>query len=315
MSALVHSTAPLLPGAPRTVLLGLIGHGVRPSLTPRLHELEGARHGIGCVYRPIEIASDAVDLDELGRVLGAARALGFDGLNVTHPAKQAIIPLLDGLAPSAERIGAVNTVQFTPDGLVGHNTDVTGFGAAFDQAFGAGPHGRVVQFGAGGAGYAVAAALAERDVAELVIVDPVLERATALAERLGGSVGGVRAAEPDEAGLLDDAEGAVNATPFGMAGLPGKAFDPDRLPMGAWVADIVYRPTETALLAAARRRGLGTMNGLGMAAGQAIDAFEIFTGLTADRAAMIRDIDALAAAEAVGGQRNTTEERNSNHER
>jgi len=293
------SAPPRLPASPRSVLVGLIGQGVGPSLTPPAHELEGARHGISYVYRPIEIEPEDAEPERLGRLLWAARTMGFDGLNITHPVKQAILPLLDALAPSAEMVGAVNTVKFTADGLIGHNTDVTGFGTAFDATFGPDGHGRVALFGAGGAGFAVAAALVQRGIAELVIVDAVAERARELAGRVSGRGVAARGAGLDEAAaLLPSVSGAVNATPFGMAAHPGAAFDVSRLPADAWVSDIVYRPTETALLRAARERGLRTMSGLGMVAGQAADAFEIFTGEPADRAAIVDDISDLVAAEA-----------------
>lgn len=290
----------IAPMTPRSVLVGLVGQGVAPSLTPPMHELEGARHGMNYVYRPIDIDPSDATLDGLGRLLWAARRMGFTGLNITHPAKQAIVPLLDELAPSAARVGAVNTVMFTGGRTVGHNTDVTGFGSAFDATFGA-THERVVLIGAGGAGSAVATALAERRIAELVIVDAAEDRAMLLASHVAAHAEGrVRSAGTHElAALLASADGAVNATPFGMAAHPGMAFDPSPMPPTAWVADIVYRPTETALLQAARARGLRTMSGLGMAMGQAADAFEIFTGEVADRAAMTRDLQSLVAAEAI----------------
>lgn len=280
------------------MLVGLIGQGVSPSLTPPMHELEGARHGLSYVYRPIDISPEHAEPEALAGLVRAARWLGFDGLNVTHPAKQAVVPLLDELTPGAQRVGAVNTVKFVGDRTVGHNTDVTGFGSAFDDAFGSDQHGRVVIVGAGGAGSAVATALDERAIEEIVIVDVDIARARELAARLG-TRGSVRGAGIDDLpGLLRTASGAVNATPFGMAAHPGAAFDPDLLPAHAWVSDIVYRPTETALLVAARARGMRTMSGLAMAMGQAADAFEIFTGERADRAAMTRDLQDLVAVEA-----------------
>ncbi|WP_308291572.1 shikimate dehydrogenase [Microbacterium sp. G2-8] len=293
--------APRLPGSPRSVLVGLIGQGVAPSLTPPMHELEGARHGMTYVYRPIDIVPDeATAIGELGRLLAYARRIGFTGLNVTHPVKQSIIPLLDELATSARQVGAVNTVVFEGDRAIGHNTDVTGFGSAFDRTLGSVPRDHVVLVGAGGAGSAVATALAERGIADLVIADVSIERADALAELVrplsSGSVRGASATEVPA--LLAGASGAVNATPFGMAAHPGMAFDPALMPDGAWVSDIVYRPTDTALLMAARDRGLRTMSGLGMAMGQAADAFEIFTGEPADRAAMTQDLKNLVAREA-----------------
>lgn len=293
-------TPPVLPASRRSVLIGLIGQGVLPSLTPPMHELEGARHGMNYVYRPIDITPAEASRDSIAQLLWAARRMGFDGLNITHPVKQAIIPLLDELAPSARKVGAVNTVVFAGDRLVGHNTDVTGFGAAFDETFGHGPFRRVVLVGAGGAGSAVAIALAERNVAELVIVDVDADRAERLADAVRAHAAGAvtAAAAAALAAILPGADGVVNATPFGMADHPGTAFDPALLAPAHWVADIVYRPTETALLRAASARGCRTMSGLGMAMGQAADAFEIFTGEPADRAAMLADLRDLVAAEA-----------------
>ncbi len=283
----------------RSVLVALIGQGVTPSLTPPMHEREGARHGLNYVYRTVDISPDRATQAWLREMLDAARAFGFDGLNVTHPIKQAIVPLLDELSPDAERVGAVNTIRFADGRAVGHNTDVTGFGSAFDAAFGRTAHDRVVVVGAGGAGSAVAAALERRPIRELVVVDADEGRARRVVDGLdvrGGSARPAAVAELPE--LLASASGVVNATPLGMADHPGAAFDPGLLPRTSWVADIVYRPTTTALLAAARTRGLTTMSGLGMAMGQAADAFEIFTGERADRAAMTRDLQDLVAAEA-----------------
>lgn len=299
-------TPPALPASRRAVLIGLIGQGVRPSLSPPMHELEGVRHGMNYVYRPIDIAPAEATPESIERLLWAARRMGFDGLNITHPVKQAVIPLLDELAPSARKVGAVNTVVFDGDRLIGHNTDVTGFGSAFDETFGRGPFRKVVLVGAGGAGSAVAVALAERSVAELVIVDVDAGRAEKLAasvrEHAAGAV--TSGTTADLPSLLAGADGVVNATPFGMADHPGTAFDTDLLEPHHWVADIVYRPTETALLRAARERGCQTMSGLGMAMGQAADAFEIFTGEPADRSAMLADLRDLVAAEATA--RSTT---------
>ncbi|QTX03541.1 shikimate dehydrogenase [Agromyces archimandritae] len=284
----------------RAVLIGLIGEGVTPSLTPPMHEREGARHGMPYVYRTIDLDPAEATPDAVEGLLASAQRLGFDGLNITHPIKQTILPLLDELSPAARRVGAVNTVVFDGGRRIGHNTDVTGFGQAFDEAIGAGPHGTVVLVGAGGAGAAVATALAERDIAELVIVDLDARRAGELASAVdAASRPSVRAAAPDAlAAELAAADGVVNATPFGMAAHPGTAFDPALLEPRLWVADIVYRPVETALLAEAAARGCRVMPGLGMAMGQAADAFEIFTGETADRRAMLADLRDLVAAEA-----------------
>ncbi len=297
---MTESTLAIAPALRRAVLIGLVGEGVGPSLTPPMHELEGARHGMHYVYRPIDLARGEGTNTYVVGLLDWARRLGFDGLNVTHPLKQAVVPLLDDLAPSARTVGAVNTVLFTERGAVGHNTDVTGFGAAFDDAFADAGRGRVVLVGAGGGGSAVASALAARDIDDLVIVDADTERATTLAASVGGTGSRrVRAGGLSElADLLRTADGVVNATPMGMAAHPGAPFDVDLLHERLYVADIVYRPVETTLLRAARARGCRVMSGLGMAMHQAADAFELFTGESADRSAMLADLQYLVTAEA-----------------
>lgn len=294
---------PTLANARRpAVLIGLIGEGVAPSLTPPMHELEGARHGMHYVYRTIDLAPAEGTREYLDTLLRAARRLGFNGLNITHPVKQAVIPLLDELADSARAVGAVNTVVFTDAGAIGHNTDVTGFAAAMTDAFGTEPLGRVVLLGTGGAGSAVATALAQHPASDLVLIDQVAERASALAAQVS-ALGGAAARAAGLDALSRELEGAdlvVNATPIGMAAHPGTPFDVALLRGDIRVADIVYRPAATALLEAARARGIRTMAGLGMAMHQAADAFEIFTGRRADRTAMLADLDRLVAAEATG---------------
>jgi shikimate dehydrogenase len=292
--------SPMVVDRRPAVLVGLVGEGVTPSLTPPMHELEGARQGMHYVYRAIDLAPAEGTPEYLGGLLRAARKLGFTGLNITHPVKQVVIPLLDDLSDSARAVGAVNTVVFTDVGAIGHNTDVTGFGAALIDAFGTELLGRVVLLGTGGAGSAVATALARRPVDELVLVDQIPARAVALAAQVS-ALGGAAARSAAVADLPAELAGAdlvVNATPIGMAAHPGTPFDVALLHDGIRVADIVYRPADTALLEAARVRGIRTMTGLGMAMHQAADAFEIFTGERADRTAMLADLHSLVAAEA-----------------
>jgi shikimate dehydrogenase len=298
---IVLSATPHPPALRQAVLVGLIGEGVGPSLTPPMHELEGARHGMHYVYRTIELAEGEGTPEHVRGLLESAKRLGFTGLNITHPVKQTVIPFLDALSPSATLVGAVNTVVFDGDRAIGHNTDVTGFGAALDDALAGSRLGSVILVGAGGAGAAVASALVERGI-DLVIVDVDTDRAASLAGSVGvTATGRVSSGEPrDLAALIASADGIVNATPFGMAGHPGAAFDLDLLSERLFVADIVYRPAETPLLAAARARGCRVMSGVGMAMHQAADAFEIFTGEPADRRAMLADLDTLVATEATG---------------
>lgn len=140
-------------------LVGLIGSGIGPSLSPALHEREADRQGLRYVYRLIDIDDLGVGPEAVGDLVRAARDLGFDGLNITHPCKQLVIEHLDGLAPQAAALGAVNTVVFEDGRAVGHNTDVTGFAASFARGLPDAPLEKVVQLGAGGAGAAVAHAM------------------------------------------------------------------------------------------------------------------------------------------------------------
>ena len=283
----------------RPVLVGLIGRGVGPSLTPPMHELEGARHGLRYIYRSIDLDAQSTDKASLKGLIGAARTLGFDGLNLTYPVKQTAVSLLDDMSPSARMIGAVNTVRWQDDRLIGYNTDVTGFRASLIDALGSAPLGRVVLLGAGGAGSAVCHAAAMQGVKRLTIVDVDRPRAEALAQDIASThKQTVDAGTPDMLPeLLAQADGLINATPMGMAHHPGSPVDPALLRPGMWVYDIVYRPVETALLAAARENGCRTISGLGMAMHQAADAFEIFTGEPADRQAMLTDLKTLVAVE------------------
>ncbi|MEU0459241.1 shikimate dehydrogenase, partial [Streptomyces sp. NPDC006129] len=165
-------------------LVGLIGSGIGPSLSPALHEREADRQGLRLLYRLIDIDPLGVPPEAVGDLVRAARDLGFDGLNITHPCKQLVLEHLDALAPQAEALGAVNTIVFEDGRAVGHNTDVTGFAASFARGLPDAPLERVVQLGAGGAGAAVAHALLTLGAGRVTVVDALPERAAALADSL-----------------------------------------------------------------------------------------------------------------------------------
>ncbi|MEU0166606.1 shikimate dehydrogenase [Streptomyces iakyrus] len=281
----------------RSYLVGLIGSGIGPSLSPALHEREAGRQGLRLVYRPIDIDTLGVPPEAVGDLLRAARDLGFDGLNITHPCKQLVIEHLDALTPQAEALGAVNTVVFEDGRAVGHNTDVTGFAASFARGLPDAPLERVVQLGAGGAGAAVAHATLTLGAERVTVVDALPERAAALAGSLNRAFGeGRAAAAPPErrTELLAQADGIVHATPTGMAAHPGLPLPAELLHPGLWVAEVVYRPLETELLRTARALGCATLDGGGMAAFQAADAFRLFTGREPDAARMLADLTELA---------------------
>ncbi|WP_077488753.1 shikimate dehydrogenase [Sinomonas mesophila] len=284
-------------------LAGLIGDGVTPSLTPPLHEREGSEHGLLYLYRPIDIAALGLAPGSVGELVRAARNLGFNGLNITHPCKQLVLAHLDEVDADAARLGAVNTVVIRPDGTtVGHNTDWSGFLSAFRAGLPGAALGRVVQLGAGGAGSAVAYALLTAGVEHLSIVDVAPERAaerTAELARLFPAASVEARTTAELAPLLEDADGVVHCTPIGMAAHPGTPFDTSLLTPRHWVADIVYRPIETQLVRDARAAGCRVLDGGRMAVGQAVDAFRIFTGLEPDAERMREHFLALIEAEAL----------------
>ncbi|CAL9628644.1 shikimate dehydrogenase [Streptomyces sp. enrichment culture] len=280
-------------------LAGLIGSGIGPSLSPALHEREADRQGLRMLYRLIDIDPLGVPPEAVGDLVRAARDLGFDGLNITHPCKQLVLDHLDALSPQAEALGAVNTVVFEDGRAVGHNTDVTGFAASFARGLPDAPLDRVVQLGAGGAGAAVAHALLTLGAGRITVVDALPDRAAALAGALNRAFGEGRAAaaSPDrQARLLARADGLVHATPTGMAAHPGLPLPAALLHPGLWVAEVVYRPLETELLRTARALGCATLDGGGMAAFQAADAFRLFTGREPDAPRMLADLAELAGA-------------------
>ncbi len=277
-----------------SVLVGLVGAGIQASRTPALHEREGAEQGLRYIYKLIDLEALGLDASALPEILMAAQRLGFAGLNITHPCKQAVIPLLDDLSPDAAALGAVNTVVLKDGRRVGHNTDWWGFAESFRRELSDVGRRRVVQFGAGGAGAAVAHALLTLGAGEVVIIDTDEIRARDLAAALCERFGKGRACVGS---LIDDAlaaaDGMVNATPLGMAKYPGMAVSASLLRPDLWVADIVYFPLETELLRQARSRGCRTMSGGGMAVFQAVGAFRLFAGLEPNAERMLRHFSAM----------------------
>jgi shikimate dehydrogenase len=273
--------------APDKLLVGLIGAGIQRSLTPAMHEEEARAQGLRLHYQLIDLDLTGQGPEALPMLLAAARTMGFAGLNITYPCKQAVIPLLDGLSDEARAMGAVNTVVRQGAKLVGHNTDGSGWRAGVERQLPGADLSRVVLLGAGGAGSAIAHALLRMGAVALVIVDADVERARALAASLNMAHSGTRAmADGDVARALVGASGLVHATPTGMDKLPGLPLPAALLRPPLWVSEIVYFPLETALLAAARAAGCRVADGGGMAVGQAVDAFRLFTGREPDAARM-----------------------------
>jgi shikimate dehydrogenase len=287
---------PVPAAAGRSVLAGLIGAGIQGSRSPAMHEREGERQGLRYVYKLIDLDRLGLDASALPELLVAAERLGFAGLNITHPCKQAVVAHLDRLAPAAAAIGAVNTVVFGPRGRVGHNTDSPGFAESFRREIPDARRELVLQVGAGGAGAAVAHALLGLGCRRLALFDADPGKAEALAASLAARFGaGLAQSIGDPAEVVRAADGLVNTTPVGMAKYPGLPIDGALLHPALWVADVVYFPIETELIGRARACGCRTLTGAGMAVFQAAEAFRLFTGVSPDPDRMLRHFDEIGA--------------------
>nr|WP_192898660.1 shikimate dehydrogenase [Crenalkalicoccus roseus] len=261
-------------------LAGVLGWPVAHSRSPRLHGFWLERHGIDGAYLPLPVRPE--------RFADAVRALadlGFRGANVTIPHKEAAFAVCDGVDRSARRAGAVNTLVFREGRIEGSNTDGFGFlenlrAAAPGWRAEAGP---AVVLGAGGSARAIAAALLDAGCPRLTLVNRTRARAEALARTLGGPVAVAERPPLEGAALL------VNTTSLGMQGHPPLDLDLAPLPERAVVADIVYVPLETPLLARARARGLVAVEGLGMLLHQARPGFEAWFGVAPVVDAALRD--------------------------
>jgi shikimate dehydrogenase len=265
----------------------VVGHPIAHSRSPLIHGHWLAEHGIDGSYERIDVAPEA--FPEFLRTL---RENGFAGGNVTIPHKEAAFALVDVLTPRAKQIGAVNTLAFDAEGrLTGDNTDAPGFIAHLDQSLGADwgerSGGTALVLGAGGAARAIVVGLLERGVGRVRIANRTRARADALV-----------ALEPERVSTLDWAELSaalpgtgllVNTTSLGMAGHGALDLDLTPLPATAAVADIVYVPLETPLLAAARARGLAAVDGLGMLLHQAVPGFSRWFGIEPAVTPALRD--------------------------
>ena len=272
------------------LLTGLIGAPIAQSASPAMHERAAEALGIRGHYQLIEVAG--ADTSGLRMMLEGVRRLGFAGVNVTYPYKEAVVPLLDELAPGAAAMGAVNTVVVRGSRLIGHNTDTTGFARAVAPLLA--PAGNAIAvIGAGGVGKAIAFALAHQKVSDIRIFDSEPARAEKLVALLDTT--GTRAAASVE-DALDGATGLINGTPVGM--LPNREMPVPVALLRAdlWVADAVYSPLITPLLAAAQDAGARIMTGRALAIYQAADAFELFSGLAPSTEIMGEAFDAVMAA-------------------
>jgi shikimate dehydrogenase len=254
-------------------LAGVAGWPIAHSLSPALHGFWIAEHKLDAAYVPL-----AVKPEDLTQAFATLPKLGFRGINVTLPHKEAAFALVDTHDETARATGAVNTVVFENGRALGRNTDVHGFCTSLREGGGGDLRGaKVVVLGAGGAARAVIASVRSLGADEVVVVNRTADRAANLAALFGGRL--KVAAWTDLGDALARAQLLVNTTSLGMAGQPALEVDLTPMPAGALVVDIVYRPLETALLGQARARGLKVVDGLGMLLHQAQPGFAAWFGV------------------------------------
>ncbi|MGE3305785.1 MAG: shikimate dehydrogenase [Rhizobiaceae bacterium] len=264
------------------------GHPIAHSRSPMIHGHWLRTHGIDGSYGAVDVAPEdfAVFFD------GLAQA-GYAGGNVTIPHKEAAFARVAHRDAAAQAIGAVNTLWLEDGQVVGGNTDVTGFLANLDEGAPGWDSAKVaVVVGAGGAARGIVYGLQQRGIRDIRIANRTHARAAELADHFGAGVSAhgsdaLREISAD-AGLL------VNTTSLGMHGASELPADPAWLPATAVVHDIVYVPLETPLLAAARGRGLRTVDGLGMLLHQAVPGFEKWFGV---RPTVTPELRALVVAD------------------
>ena len=262
------SGAPISGGAK---IAGVIGYPIAHSLSPRLHNYWLAQLGIDGAYIPLEIRPE-----DFVHVMQSLPKMGFQGVNLTLPHKELVLPLLSGVDEDARRAGMANTITITKQGtLYGMNTDSYGFSENIRPHLGNHKN-KAVVLGAGGAAKALCHALLKEGFKEVVVANRSAVRAKALAHQFAGKVALQVWEKRSE--VLEGADLLVNATSLGMVGKDPLSIDLSVLPKSALVTDIVYTPLMTPLLEQAKARGNKIVDGLGMLLHQAVPGFTAWFG-------------------------------------
>ena len=266
------ATAQARPG----LKLGLIGDNIGQSKAPLLHVTAGRLAGLAATYDRLVPRELGAGFDE---IFAQCAARGYGGINVTYPYKEDAAPKVEIADPTVRAIGAVNTVLFGPAGPKGFNTDYSGFIAAYRDARGDRPAGRVCMIGAGGVGKAIAFALLKLGLESLRIVDVNVAKAEALAVSLHAvSPATVIEVAGEAAGIAGTADGLINCTPVGMVGYEGTPLPREQMKGAQWAFDAVYTPIVTQFLSDAAAEGLATISGFELFFHQGVDAWQIFSG-------------------------------------
>lgn len=266
----------------QTIQLGLLGNGISRTRAKNLHEMLGELYNLDVNYRLMDLG-DKPSPVSIAKELERCRQQGFRGVNVTHPYKQDAFKVVTLKKDFPSGLTSVNTVLFEKDGLLADNTDYSGFHRAFLNQF---SHdyrpGKVLMFGAGGVGVAIAFALKKLVLSELVIHDLNVEMAKSLVVKLCEKGVSARIAGPDLVAEMQQADGLINATPVGMFQYPGNPFLMDGFGSQRWAFDAVYTPVDTEFMLCCRDAGIATLSGFRLFLYQGLNAFEHFTGVTPD---------------------------------
>jgi quinate/shikimate dehydrogenase (NAD+) len=265
-----------------TIRLGLLGNNIGRSRSKDLHEFLGKMYDLDVSYEPMDLIDHTAPVS-IARELERCEREGFRGVNVTHPYKLDAFVHVTTVPDFPRGLTSVNTVLFTADGMLADNTDFSGCCRAFRQRFGSKfKPGRVLMLGAGGVGVAIAYALKELGVEELIVKELKEDLSKELVSQLAQNNVSVRLAEKDLVSEMRQADGLINATPIGMFQYPGNAFPEEGFKSQRWAFDAVYTPEKTAFLQKCSQCGIETLTGFYLFIYQGLDAFERFTGITVD---------------------------------
>ncbi|MHA6345456.1 shikimate dehydrogenase family protein [Roseivivax sp. CAU 1761] len=272
----------------RVLQLGLIGDHIHNSRSPLLHRLAGRQSGMEVRYASLIPPEMGQDFDA---VFEACRSGGYRGVNVTYPYKERVTDRVRVADPLMARVGAVNTVIFGPEGPEGHNTDFTGFAAAYRRMRGETAPGPVLMIGTGGVGRAVAFALVALGGTEIRLVDRDRGKAERLAAELRRAAPDLAVAVgSDAAEAASGAAGLINCTPLGMDGRGGSPLPAAAMAGAAWAFDAVYTPRDTLFMRDAEAAGLDLVSGWELFFYQGVHAWELFAGAPLDEARLRADL-------------------------
>jgi shikimate dehydrogenase len=269
-----------------TRLCAVYGSPIRHSASPAMHNAAFAAVGLDWRYLAFE-----VDPKNLRAAIEGAKVMGFAGINLTVPHKLLAVDMVDALDVSAKQWGAVNTIRFGPDGSVGFNTDADAITQSLREDLKLEPRGaKILLLGAGGAGRTAALKLASENVAELFLVNRTTSKAEEIAAEIKKQSPAVKVSIGYPKG---DVDLILNATSLGLKADDASPLDEKQFSLNQTraVYDMIYRPAETKLLAAAKAAGCRTANGLGMLLHQGAKAFEIWTGRPAPLDVMRRALE------------------------